>query len=112
MKRNIVISNTDTCKDVQGGECDSKNKLKTTITGNGKKYEAVHLITKEECKLENAEGTLQPTDTKKLELWEVEYILIVFFIKYYFIKYYFMKYYFISLNVSETHISSCCMLIS
>ena len=79
MKRNIVISNTDTCKDVQGGECDSKNKLKTTITGNGKKYEAVHLITKEECKLENAEGTLQPTDTKKLELWEVEYILIVFF---------------------------------
>ena len=81
MKRNIVISNTDTCKDVQDGECDSKNKLKTTITGNGKKYEAVHLITKEECKLENAEGTLQPTDTKKLELWEVEYILIVFFYK-------------------------------
>ena len=80
MKRNIVISNTDTCKDVQGGECDSKNKLKTTITGNGKKYEAVHLITKEECKLENAEGTLQPTAQrlksmiyKNFFIWVLDY---------------------------------------
>ena len=71
MKKNIVISNKETCKDVKEGECDSKDKLKTTITGNGKKYEAVHLITKDECKLETAEGTLQSTDTTKLALWEV-----------------------------------------